>query len=76
MVASALLGAAIVASAATGWQSLATALIGLTTTLALLATIQLRHRIAQNTRELKGQIKNRPKGFDAAQPRIFGFDRE
>jgi predicted O-methyltransferase YrrM len=71
MVASALLGVAIVASAATGWQSLATALIGLTATLALLASIQLRYRIAQNTRELKVQIKNLPKGFDATQPRIL-----
>jgi hypothetical protein len=46
LVASALLGVAIAASAATGWQSLATALIGLTTTLALLAFMQLRRRLS------------------------------
>ena len=71
IVASALLGVGIVASAATGWQSLATALIGLTATLALLASIQLRYRIAQNTRELSVQVKNLARGFDAAQRRIL-----
>ncbi len=71
IVASALLGVGIVASAATGWQWLATALIGLTATLALLASIQLRYRISQNTRELSVQIKSLPKGVDAAQRRIL-----
>src|SRR5215218_5824229 len=65
LVASALLGVAIAAAAAAGWQSLATALIGLTTTLALLAFIQLRRRLSV-------QIKDLAKRFDAAQDRILG----
>ena len=69
IVASGLLGVGIVASAATGWQWLATALIGLTATLTLLASIQLRYRISQNTRELSVQVKNLARGIDAAQRR-------
>jgi len=65
LVASALLGVAIAAAAAAGWQSLATALIGLTTTLALLAFMQLRRRLSV-------QIKDLAKRFDAAQDRILG----
>jgi predicted O-methyltransferase YrrM len=65
LVASALLGVAIGASAATGWQSLATALIGLTTSLALLAFLQLRRRLSV-------QIKDLAKRLDAAQYRILG----
>jgi predicted O-methyltransferase YrrM len=64
LVASALLGVAIAASAATGWQSLATALIGLTTTLALLAFMQLHRRLSL-------QIKDLAKRFDVAQHRIL-----
>jgi predicted O-methyltransferase YrrM len=64
LVASALLGVAIAASAATGWQSLATALIGLTTSLALLAFMRLRRRLSV-------QIKDLAKRFDMAQHRIL-----
>ena len=71
LVASALLGVAIVVSAATGWQSLATALIGLTAMLALIASIQLRRRLAQNGRELNVQMKELAKRFDVAQRRIL-----
>ena len=71
LAASALLGVAIVASAASGWQSLATALIGLTTMLALLASIQLRRRLAQNGRNLNVQMNDLAKRFDVAQRRIL-----
>jgi plasmid maintenance system antidote protein VapI len=64
LVASALLGVAIAASAATDRQSLAMALIGLTTTLALLAFIQLRRRLGV-------QIKDLAKRFDVAQHHIL-----
>ena len=70
-VASALLGVAIVASAATGWQSLATALIGLTAMLALLASIQLRRRLAQNGHNLNVRMNDLAKRFDVAQRRIL-----
>jgi predicted O-methyltransferase YrrM len=58
-----LLGVALAASAAAGWQSLATALIGLTTAVAILAFLQL-HRLSL-------QIKDLAKRFDVAQHRIL-----
>jgi predicted O-methyltransferase YrrM len=64
LIASVLLGVAIAASAAAGWQSLATALIGLTTTLAILAFLQLRRRLSL-------QIKDLAKRLDTAQHRIL-----
>jgi predicted O-methyltransferase YrrM len=61
---SVLLGVAIAVSAATGWQSLAIALIGLAATLALLGFIQLRGRLSL-------QIRDLGKRFDGAQHRIL-----
>jgi predicted O-methyltransferase YrrM len=64
LIASVLLGVAIAASAVAGWQSLATALIGLTTTVAILAFLQLRRRLSL-------QIKDLAKRLDIAQHRIL-----
>jgi predicted O-methyltransferase YrrM len=64
LIVSVLLGVAIAASAATGRQSLAIALIGLTTTLALLGLIQLRRRLSL-------RIKDLSKRSDGAQHRIL-----
>jgi predicted O-methyltransferase YrrM len=66
LFASALLGVAVAASAAIGWQSLATALIGLTTALALLAFLHLR-------RQLSVQIKDLARRFDVAQDGILAL---
>jgi predicted O-methyltransferase YrrM len=65
-IASVVLGVAIAASAAAGWQSLATALIGLATTLAILVFLQLRRRLSL-------QIKDLAKRFDGAQHRILAW---
>jgi hypothetical protein len=64
LIASVVLGVAIAAFAATGWQSLATALIGLTTTLALLAVLQLRRRLSLQSKDLA-------KRLDVAEHRIL-----
>ena len=85
LVALALLGVAMVISALTGKQSLATALIGLTAALVLLASIQLRRRLSQSMRDMRVQITDVAKRLDATQRRILasveneklmGADRE
>ena len=71
IIASGLLAVAIAALALTGWQSEATALIGVTAALALLASIQLSRRLGQATRRRSAQIKDLANRLDLAERRTL-----